>query len=172
MEMVEASLRKQGHEIVEITPPDMFEALKLASLLLNADGCQMFRSFERSGEREDRGANQMGFMMNLPRPFKYLYYLWVKYVRQDNVWAELMRDWHPKSAYENWQLVMQREAYRAKWFDWWNSVDVDCLLTPPNATPALPHDAMKDACGSCGYTFLFNMVRQGSCFLSIAFYTC
>jgi Asp-tRNA(Asn)/Glu-tRNA(Gln) amidotransferase A subunit family amidase len=160
LEKVEAALRSEGHEIVEIDPPSPYEALYLGAHLLNADGCQMFRSFFRSGEWEDAGARQMSWLMNLPRPFKYVYYLWVKYVRRDDIWAGLIRDWHAKSAFENWKLVVKREAYRVQWFDWWNSVDVDFLLTPPNATPAVPHDGMKDAVSSCGYTFLFNLVSN------------
>ncbi|KAI1087274.1 amidase [Rostrohypoxylon terebratum] len=158
LEMTEAALKEAGHEIVEIDPPSPYEALKLGALLLNADGCQMFKSFFRWGEWNDPGADQMDFFMRLPRPVKYFYYLWVKYVRRDEIWAGLVKDFHAKSAFEQWKLVSQREAYRAKWFDWWNETDVDFLLTPPNATPAVPHDGMKEAVSSCGYTFLFNII--------------
>ncbi|KAL8392630.1 hypothetical protein RB595_002720 [Gaeumannomyces hyphopodioides] len=156
LSMVEEALRRAGHDVFEMRPPGTYEALRVASLLLNADGCGTFESFMRSGEWQDRGVDQMSWMMKLARPFKYLYYLWVKYVRKDDVWAGLVRDWHPKSTLENWKLVGERESYRFKWFEWWNQADVDFLLTVPNATPALPHDAMKDAVSSCGYTFLFN----------------
>lgn len=156
--MAENALVKEGHEIVEINPPDMYHALRLGALLLNADGCQMFRSFMRFGEWEDPGAYQMSWFMRLPRPAKYVYYLWVKYVRRDDIWAGLVRDWHAKSAFENWKLVAEREAYRAEWFEWWNDQEIDFILAPPNATPAVPHDGMKDAVSSCGYTFLFNIV--------------
>lgn len=155
---VEDALRAEGHEIVEINPPSPYEGLQIGALLLNADGCQMFRSFFRAGEWNDPGADQMEWLMNMPRPFKYLYYLWVKYVRRDDIWAGLIKDWHPKSAFDNWKLVAKREAYRVKWFEWWNSVNVDFLLAPPNATPAVPHGGMKDAVSSCGYTFLFNIL--------------
>ncbi|XDG08595.1 hypothetical protein ABKA04_008210 [Annulohypoxylon sp. FPYF3050] len=158
LEMTEAALKEAGHEIVEIDPPSPYEALQLGALLLNSDGCQMFKSFFRWGEWNDPGADQMDFFMRLPRPVKYLYYLWVKYVRKDEIWAGLVKDFHAKSAFEQWKLVSQREAYRAKWFDWWNETDVDFLLTPPNATPAVPHDGMKEAVSSCGYTFLFNII--------------
>lgn len=160
LEMTEAALKEAGHEIVEIDPPSPYEALQLGALLLNSDGCQMFKSFFRWGEWNDPGADQMDFFMRLPRPVKYLYYLWVKYVRRDEIWAGLVKDFHAKSAFEQWKLVSQREAYRAKWFDWWNETDVDFLLTPPNATPAVPHDGMKEAVSSCGYTFLFNIVSE------------
>ena len=105
----------------------------------------------------------MSFYMDLPRPIKYLYYLWVKYVRCDPIWAGLLRDWYPKTAFENWKLVAKREDYKALWHDWWRELDggkgMDFMITPPNATPAVPHGAMKDAVSSCGYTFMFNMVR-------------
>src|SRR5690606_28797801 len=38
LEMTEAALRLAGHEIVEIDPPSPYEALCLASILLNHDG--------------------------------------------------------------------------------------------------------------------------------------
>ena len=156
--MVEAALRRDGHDIVEITPPDMYEALRLASLLLNADGCQMFESFRRTGEWNDSGAARMRRLMGLPAPFRYLYYLWVRYVRRDDVWAGLVKNWRAQTAFENWHLVKDREAYRARWFEWWNQQALDVILAPPNATPAVPHNGMYDAVSSCGYTFLFNLV--------------
>ncbi|KAI1809529.1 amidase [Poronia punctata] len=158
LEQTEEALKLAGHEIVEIDPPSPYEALYLGAHLLNADGCQMFRSFMRYGEWNDRGADQLDWLMRLSRPLKYIYYLWVKYVRRDNIWAGLIKGWHQKSAYENWQLVAKREAYRSKWFEWWNKAGIDFILAPTNATPAVPHDGMKDAVSSCGYTFMFNVL--------------
>ncbi|KAF2458416.1 amidase signature domain-containing protein [Lineolata rhizophorae] len=157
-----AALAAQGHDVFDVAPPadaPPYDALVLAAQLLNADGCRTFRSFFRAGERDDPGAAQMGFYMRLPRPVKYLYYLWVKYVRRDPLWAGLLAGWHEKSAFENWQLVAKREAFKAKWHAWWEGeVKADVLLTPPNATPAVPHGGMKQAVSSCGYTFLFNLL--------------
>ena len=61
MKMVEDALRAEGHEIVEIAPPSPYEGLQVGSLLLNADGCQMFRSFFRTGEWNDSGSAQMEY---------------------------------------------------------------------------------------------------------------
>lgn len=168
LDMAAEALRRAGHEIVELnddgekrlSPPSPYAALHLGAHLLNADGCRMFRSFFRPGERNDPGAEQLHWLMRLPNPLKYLYYLWVRYVRRDELWAGLVRDWREKSALENWQLVAKREAYRTQWFQWWNGAEIDFLLTPPNATPAVPHDGMKDAVSSCGYTFMFNLVSK------------
>jgi Asp-tRNA(Asn)/Glu-tRNA(Gln) amidotransferase A subunit family amidase len=156
---VVTALKKEGHEVVDVAPPDPYEALVIASQLLNSDGCRTFKSFFRTWEWEDTGAYQMSWLMKLPRPFKFIYWAWVKYVRGDERWAGLVRNWHEKSAFEHWKLVARREAYKAQWHDWWNNeAQVDFLITPPNATPAVPHDGMKDAVASCGYTFLFNLV--------------
>ncbi|PKS09840.1 hypothetical protein jhhlp_004463 [Lomentospora prolificans] len=162
LETTEAALRQAGHTIVEIDPPSPYEALYLGAHLLNADGCRTFKTFFSPGEWEDSGARQMSFLMGLPRAFKYIYYLWVKYIRRDPVWADLVKDWHHKSAQESWQLVSRREAYRMRWFQWWNDENIDFLLAPPNATPSLPHDGMKEAVSSCGYTFLFNVLDYTS----------
>lgn len=156
------ALRAQGHEVTELSGmPDMYEALELASKLLNSDGCQTFESFRRPGEWVDRGAAQMSYYAWLPRPIKWLYAVYVRYVRRDPVWAGILEGWGPKSAFEQWKLVARREAYKARWHEWWEKeAKVDFILTPPNATPAVPHDAMGDACSSCGYTFLWNLVRR------------
>lgn len=159
LEEVALAFQKEGHDVIDILPPDPYEALCIASQLLNSDGCKTFKSFFRTGEWEDSGAKQMSWLMNLPRPFKWIYYLWVKYVRRDNIWAGLVKDWHEKSSFEQWKLVAKREAYRERWHNWWErEAKVDFLITPPNAAPAVPHDGMKYAVSSCGYTFLFNLV--------------
>lgn len=168
------ALQSQGHKCFDLTLPPSpyspYDALVIASQLLNADGTATFRSFFRTGEWNDPGAAKMTFYMSLPRPIKYLYYLWVKYVRRDSVWAGLLRDWHPKTAAQNWALVAKREAFKAVWFEWWNALnaesekvdgegtEMDIILCPPNATPAVPHDGMATAVSSCGYTFLFNLL--------------
>lgn len=159
LEKVAAALAAEGHDVFDVTPPSPYEALKIASQLLLSDGAATFMSFFRTGEWNDPGAAQMVFYMRLPRPIKYVYYLWVKYVKRDDIWAGLLQDWHAKSAHEYWQLAGRREAYKANFYTWWSEeAKMDFMITPPNATPAVPHDAMHDAVSSCGYTFLFNLV--------------
>ena len=143
---------------MEVNPPSPYTALQIASQLLNADGCKTFLSFFRTGETNDPGARQLSLYMKIPQPFKYLYYLWVKHVKRDAIWAGLLEDWRPKSAYKQWKWVAKREAYKARWHEWWNGEALDFMLTPVNATPAVPHGRMKEAVSSCGYTFLFNLV--------------
>lgn len=167
LDITAAALRKAGHTVVELPseaafPPTATPAygLQVASMLLCADGGKTFKRFFHTGEWNDTGAAQICFYMKLPRPVKYLWYLWTKYVRGDNLWATILRHFHPLSANEQWKWVAKREKFRADWFDWWNqpSHQFDFILAPANATPALPHGAMKDAVSSCGYTFLWNLL--------------
>ena len=144
--------------MVDLSPPSPSTALLIASQLLLSDGSNTFLSYFRTGETNDPGARQLSLYMKIPRPFKYLYYLWVKYVRRDSLWAGLLRNWNEKSAYEQWKWVSKREAYKASWHEWWKGEGIDFMLTPVNATPAVPHCGMKQAVSSCGYTFLFNLV--------------
>lgn len=156
-----AALNAAGHQVVEITPPpnaDPFTGLHLASQLLNSDGCETFNSHFYSFEPSDPGASQLSLIANLPRPLRYLYYLFVRYIRRDPQWAALIRGFGPKSAAQQWKLVAKREAFRSTWHSWWDEQDYDFILCPVNATPALPHRAMKDAVSSCGYTFLWNLL--------------
>lgn len=151
-------MQSQGHECIDISPPSPCLGLQIASNLLSSDGCRTFLSYFRTGETNDPGAQQLSLYMKIPRPIKYLYYLWVKYFLRDEIWASLLADWHRKSSFEQWKWVAKREAYKAQWHQWWNNQDFDFLVTPVNAMPAVPHKGMKDAVSSCGYTFLFNLV--------------
>jgi fatty acid amide hydrolase len=158
-----AALTAAGHTVVEVTPPekaDPFTGLCLASQLLNSDGCVTFNSHRFSFEPSDPGAAQLTAIANLSRPLRFLYYLYVRYIKGDEKWATLIRHFAPKSGAELWKLTAKREAFRSTWFSWWNAEpqQYDFILCPGNATPALPHGAMRDAVSSCGYTFLWNLL--------------
>ena len=158
LEMVASALRDDGHIVEDVSPPSPYQGLQIASQLLTADGCSVFSRPFRTGETNDPGAAQLWFYMKLPRLSKYLHTFFLRFIRRDGLWADLLSAWYPKTVEQNWALVTEREVYRGRWLDWWVESGIDILITPPHATPALPHKAMKDAVSSCGYTFLFNLV--------------
>ena len=176
LDMTAAALKAAGHKVITIptssfpptAPPSL--ALQIASTLLCADGGRTYRSFFRTGETNDPGAAQINFYMSLPRPVKYLWYLWTRYVKRDPLWAGILRYFHPLSAFENWKWVAKREKFREVWFSWWNepAQDFDFILCPGNATPALPHGGMKEAVSSCGYTFLWNLLDYTAGIIPVA----
>ncbi|KAJ5895629.1 hypothetical protein N7495_007320 [Penicillium taxi] len=158
-----SALTEAGHTVTPIHPPTdagYLTGLNLASLLLNTDGCHHINVPLHSFEPSDPGADQMTRLARLPRPVRWLYYLYVRYIKRDHVLATCIRDFGPKTAAQTWPLVAQREAFRATWHKWWNAEpqQFDFILCPANATPALPHKAMHDAVSSCGYTFFWNLL--------------
>ena len=158
--MVVSTLRDDGHVVKDVFPPSPYQGLEIASQLLAADGCSVFAKPFRTGETNDPGAAQLWSYMKLPWIFKSLHTLFLRFIRRDSLWSGLLSVWYPKTVAQNWALVTEREAYRGRWLDWWMESEIDILITPPHASPALPHRAMKDAVSSCGYTFLFNLVRK------------
>lgn len=157
------ALSAAGHTVLPLHPPSPYIALLIASQLLTADGGRTCLSPFRSLEWQDPGVAQLTFLASLPSPLRYLYYLYTKYIRRDNLWAGLIRNWREKTVAEQWTLVAEREAYKASWHEWWEKdAKVDFLLTVPNATPAVPHGGMRESVSSCGYTFLFNLLDYTS----------
>jgi hypothetical protein len=104
--------------------------------------------------------------MNLPNIIRKIYAFYVRYIRRDEVYAGLIDGFTAKSTKETWALIAQREAYKGKWFEFWDEQKLDFVLTAPNALPAVPHGGMKNGWKVCGYSFLFNIV---SCVYSTVF---
>ncbi|KAM3561581.1 hypothetical protein MY1884_002316 [Beauveria asiatica] len=120
--------------------PTWKRSSSIASQLLDADGVQTAMSFFRTGEGNDRGVSQMRFYFNLTRVFNMCT------ISGSDMSAVI--------------LSGPCEAYKCRWFDFWEEKGFDFIVAPPNATPAVPHGGMRDACSSCGYTFLFNLKKD------------
>lgn len=147
--------------------PSPYYALQLASLLLNSDGGLTFSRFFRSFfEYNDAGVAVFLKWFKTPRFIKKIWATYVRYVRGDEIWAGLIENWSEQTTEEQWKLVSKREAYRMLWHDYLKDNNIDMLLSVPNATPAVPENAMKESASSCGYTFMFNLVSLHFTFIS------
>lgn len=140
------------------SPPSPYEALKIASRLLLADGGKISTAPIRFFESNDPGMVQAMRMFRLPSFLRRIYTWYVRYIRRDNTYAGLLEGWHEKNVVDFWPLVAKREAYKLKWWEFWKDAELDFVLTVPNALPAVPHGGMKNGFSSCGYSFLFNLV--------------
>lgn len=139
-------------------PPSPYDALKLGSSLILADGGKTATAPVHFFESNDPGMTQAMRMFRLPTLLRRIYTWYVRYVRRDEIYAGLLEGWHEKHVVDFWPLVAKREAYKVKWWQFWKDTGLDFVLTVPNALPAVPHGGMKDGFSSCGYTFLFNLV--------------
>lgn len=151
-------LRKNGHEIVDFNPPNVYEAMQIGSQLITADGAEtVMRPFQFL-EPNDTGVSVFLRILRLPKILRRLYAWYCHYIRRDPILAGLIRVLSPKTTTEQFALVARREAYRAKFFQAWKESDIDFLLTVPHSLPALPHKKSDNSIGSIMYSFLFNIV--------------
>lgn len=158
LDMAIGSLEAQGHEIVKFDAPDPLRALRIASQLLVSDSAKVALRKQRPGEHNDVGVEIFAKSARLPRFFKRIWAWLLENVWGDKVWATLVRDWNTKTITERWDLVAEREGYKAEFFEAWKESGIDFLLTVPNATPAFPHKGLREAYAACGYTFMFNLL--------------
>lgn len=107
LELAISALSQAGHTIVSFEPPSPLKGLKLASQLLLADGGRTTMSHYKYGQKNELGLMYMIRAMRLPRWVKWI---WAKWIRLfgDNIWADLVEDWHEKSGFEQQKLVVQR----------------------------------------------------------------
>lgn len=157
LDMAVDALKAQGHEVVTFDCPDPLKCLRVASQLLCSDSFKVALRKQRWGEVNDWGVERARFASRLPRWMKRIWAWYLENIKGDKVWATLVRDWNEKTITERWDLVAEREGYKAEFFEAWNDKKIDFLLTVPNATPAFPTHGLYESFSSCGYTFMFNL---------------
>ncbi|KZT65257.1 amidase signature enzyme [Daedalea quercina L-15889] len=152
------TLEAHGHQVVPIAPPSPAEGLKLASQLLMADGAKRCTTPIRTGETNDPAMTEALAMFRAPRLYKKLYSWYLRHIKRDPLYADLIEAWSEKTMPEYLALVAQRETYRDRWFEYMNEQGLDFIVTVPNSLPAIPHGGMKEGWKACGYTFLWNLL--------------
>ncbi|TFK41766.1 amidase signature domain-containing protein [Crucibulum laeve] len=158
LQLVVDTLKKNGHEVVDINPPSTVEGFKIGSQLILADAGKTATGPIRTFESNDPGVVEAMRMFRIPNFLRKLYAIYIRYVKRDPLYADLIAGWEEKTIAEYWALVAQREAYKARWFEYMQEEKLDFVLTVPNALPAIRHGGMKDGWKSCGYSFLFNIL--------------
>ncbi|KAF8996224.1 amidase signature domain-containing protein [Cyathus striatus] len=156
--MVVSSLRQQGHEVVDFTPPDTLNLLRIGYELLFSECGDQIR--ENLSPSEKLGAPVAALMdlLSLPRWLKrVLSYLTAR--SGDPLTATLINVMHRKSVREERALVFEREKQKATWHDKWTEQGLDFVLTVPVALPAFEHGASEKTTLMCAaYNLIFNLL--------------
>ncbi|KAH9941326.1 amidase signature enzyme [Epithele typhae] len=159
------ALRKQGHEVVSFHPPSPLEGLKIGYQLMFADGGASAFIPLRTGESISPALRTVRTILRLPLWLKRLQASFLRWWStpkgRNDAWADLLACFHPRSALEEHGLVLQRDAYRARWHDAWRREGLDFVLTPVHALPAMPIEpevSDKATLVSANYSFLYNVL--------------
>ncbi|KAG6853186.1 hypothetical protein C0991_006217 [Blastosporella zonata] len=168
LSMVAAALRKQGHEVVEFTPPDLDRGLIIAYQLLFSDGGEQIRSLLSTNENLSKASSSVLDLLSLPKSFKqFLAYLTRK---SDPSSAALLRIMHTKTVTELRTLTAQRDAYRAEWHESWREKGLDFVVTVPHPFPAFRHgESEKVNLMTAGLTTIFSLLDYTTGVLPVTF---
>lgn len=151
------SLREQGHEVVDLTPPNISEFLEIGYQLAFGDAGQQIRDSLVPKETVNPALASFLDLINLPRLFKKL--LASFYSAKDPIYANLLNVMHPKTIAEERALIVKRDQFRAEWHEQWSKEGLDFILTVPAPFPAVKHgEGLKASLMTASYAFLFNLL--------------
>ena len=148
-------LESAGCTVSEFSPPDIMEALQVFYGLFTADGGKAFKRWLRHSTVDTRIKDLMT-LGSIPNPLRpavaRLYGL-----RGQRRIAQLLGWSGKRSKAETAALVVRRDAYRQRFLAALG--DIDVLICPPAAVPAVTHGATKQLSpASVCYTLLYNLL--------------
>lgn len=170
LSLVISALKKQGHEVVDFTPPSIIEGLKIGYQLLFSDGGKQTSAPLRLTEATSPPTQTVLTLLRLPRLIKHLLSTILRSTNflcrllrlgapPDPLSADLYSILHEKTVLEERELVGKRDTYRAEWHRKWIEEGIDFVLTVPHALPALENGGSERATlMSAGYTFIFSLL--------------
>ncbi|PPQ74612.1 hypothetical protein CVT26_007472 [Gymnopilus dilepis] len=151
------SLRNQGHEILDFSPPEICEGLQIGYELLFSDGGLQITNALQKGEEVTPAAKAILNVLSLPRPMKKILSRLMR--SRDPLSSQLYETMHAKTSLQDRKNVVARDEYRAEWHRRWAELDLDFVLTVPIAFPALKNDdSVKATLMSAGYALLFSLL--------------
>ncbi|KAF8438871.1 amidase signature domain-containing protein [Boletus edulis BED1] len=159
LETVLNALKKQGHEVINFTPPPIAEAFCVGLQLCFSDaGAGCFKPL-RKDEKVDPAMSASKSLLEMPLFVKKLLAMFTRSLTGDDVSASFTESLHTKTAAEERALVVARDQYRAQWYDAWEAEGLDFVLTVPHPMPAIPTGtAEKVTLISAALTMICNIV--------------
>lgn len=152
-----AALLALGVEVEEYSPPDIKEAMRQYFAIVSADGAADSRRLLGKGARDWR----VGRLMMLGRIPGFLrggISGAMSLVGHRNL-AWLIGNTGAISADVYWQLTKQRERYTASFMEQLRTRQLDAVICPPFALPALKHGATDYLVTAASYAMLFNLLN-------------
>ncbi|KAG2068532.1 amidase signature enzyme [Suillus decipiens] len=170
LEWVCDALEKQGHEVVDFSPPSIPEGLNVGLQLCFGDGGAGFFETLRKDEKLDPVMVAVRSLLAMPLFLKKILATITRKLTGDEVWASMLETLHLKSPAEERALVVSRDEYKAKWHQAWENEGFDFLLTVPHALPAIPTgSAEKVTLVSASYMMIFNILDYVAGVLPVTF---
>ncbi|KAG1729522.1 amidase signature domain-containing protein [Suillus paluster] len=164
------ALVKQGHEVIDFSPPSIAEGLNIGFQLCFADGGAGIFGTVRKDEKLDPVMLGIKSLLGMPLWIKKILAMITRRLTGDEIQASMLETVHAKSPAEERELVVSRDEYRAKWHHAWEVEGLDFVLTVPHSLPAIPAgSAEKVTLVSAAYMMIFNILDYAAGVLPVSF---
>jgi fatty acid amide hydrolase len=150
-------LAARGCEVKRFTPPDVRQALVRYFAALSADGGDTIGPALEGGE-VDQVLAGLRRMATLPPTLRKVIVAAAR-LAGDPLAADLLAVAYKKSVAELWSVTAWIRAYRFSFTRAMDDAGVDVLLSPPHATPAMPHGLARDFAAAGSYAMLYNLLQ-------------
>ena len=151
-----AALRKRGAQLSEFEPPEIQTAMALFLALMSADGAASKKQLIGNGKVEKRIRYAIRFA-SLPKRVRALVGSAAELSGQRRL-GNAARAYGRCSVSDYWQLVHRRNLYRIKFLSAMAAQQLDAVLCPPYALPALPHGMVRRLGPIHSHAVIFNLL--------------
>ena len=151
-----AHLESAGAATVEFNPPDVRAAVGLYFGILSADGARWARDHIAGGPT-DRRVRALITLSRVPSPVRPFIAALARALGQDGL-ALVAANIAERSAADYWRLVTEADRYRRRFAALMRAQQLDAVISPPHALPALTHGASFDVSMGGSYALLFNLL--------------
>ncbi len=155
-------LRRCGADVVELNAAEVerqfgaSEAFDLYCSLVGADGGADARRLARGSKLDPRVARLL-WIAGLSRPLRTIVVAGLR--RSGQHWtARLVNHARPRSTDAYWQLVERKNQLATQVTANMRQQQIDALLCPPHALPAMPHVKAFDLLAAASYSMLINLL--------------
>lgn len=150
-------LEARGATIVTLEPPKTLELLKSYFAIASADGGRDFRRMLK-GSKLDPEVARLVRLAALPRWIRPLIAMLVLAPFGKQKMSSLFQASGPRSANSLWQITYHAVQQVREVFQAWDEANVDVVLCPTHATPALLPDCAVDMMPAASYSVLMNLL--------------
>lgn len=151
------ALIKAGVTLVPYTPPDAGEVLFLWLAAVSSDGARTYKRV-LDGEPFIPQLAQMEKVLRIPDVGRKVLAAGLERMGDRRV-ARYLREVGLKPVDTYWDLVAQRTEMRRKALDAWNHADVDVVICPPHAAPAMQHGESGEFALALSYLFRYSLLN-------------
>ena len=150
-------MKSKGHNVFEINFPYFEEVVLGYGSLLSAEG--NLRTFKKAIKNEPlmKEYNTMRFNI-LPNWLRYLTKFVLKFIGENRL-SNIIMATNGKSVSEYYRISKLQDHIKKKTIKWWiEENELDCLISPGLATPAIHHGESENLALTCCYTFIWNFL--------------